>query len=56
MYAFPEAEIPKVIERMAEAIKKGSYNHEGKGFQMTAKKLGIKHTKKAIEEFLGLRK
>lgn len=56
MYAFPEGEIPKVLERMTEAIKKGSYNHDGKAFQMTAKKLGIKYTRKAIEEFLGLRK
>ena len=44
--------LPTVVERMKKAIENGSFNHEGNGFKWTCKELGIKHTRKAIQEYL----
>lgn len=55
-YAYSLDMVPTVLERMREAMQNGSYHHVGRAFRYTTKKLGIPHTRKAIEEFLGLRK
>jgi hypothetical protein len=52
LYAFPAEEVPTVAARMVEAVRRGSYNHEGPAFKATCKALGIPHTRKAIEAFL----
>jgi hypothetical protein len=44
-----------VADRMAAAIRKGSYNHNSHAFRLTCKALGFKHTKTAIEQFIGRR-
>lgn len=44
-----------VAGRMAEAIRRDTYNHDGHAFRLTCKALGIKHTRKAIEQFIGRR-
>jgi hypothetical protein len=51
-YRWPVENIPEVHARMMEAIKSGTYNHNSQGFRLTCKILGIKHTRKAIKEFL----
>lgn len=51
-YSWPISEVPAVAERMRKAIIGNSYSHQGKAFVATAKELGIKPTRKAIEEYL----
>lgn len=41
-----------VATRMLEAVERGSYNHDGRGFKNACKALGLKHTRKAIEAYL----
>lgn len=53
-YAFPESEAPIVAERMRAAFERGSYNHDGRAIKAACKALGIKHTRKSIEEFISL--
>lgn len=52
LYAFPASELPAVLIRMTAAIERGSYNHGTPTFKATAKRLGLKHTRTAIETFL----
>lgn len=54
MYAWPIENVPVVAERMKYAIVRGSFNHDSKAFKITCKNLGIKHTKTAIKQFVGL--
>jgi hypothetical protein len=51
-YCWPREQVPDVAGRMRNAIIRGTYNHGGRAFKMTCKELGIKHTRKAITEFL----
>jgi len=51
-YPWPIENVPVVVERMAAAIQRGSYNKDGYAFKWTAKQLGIPHTYKAINAFL----
>lgn len=53
-YAYPVSEVPRVVERMMRAIRENveSVNYTGHGFRLTCKRLGIRHTKKAILNFL----
>lgn len=51
-YAWPKADVPVVAARVREAIRNGTYNHDGRAIKATCKKLGIKHTRKAIQAFL----
>lgn len=53
-YAFPEADVPKVVDRMRQAFERGSYNHDGRAIKAACRALGIKHTRKAIEAFITL--
>lgn len=51
-YAWPESELPKVLERMRAAIERGTFNKDGHAFKAACKELKIKHTYKAIKEFI----
>jgi len=51
-YAYPVSLAPTVVERMRKAIEERTYNHGGLAFKATCKRLGIKHTRKAIKMFL----
>jgi hypothetical protein len=44
--------VPAVHAKMMEALKTGSFNHDGKGFKNACKAVGIKHTRRAILGFL----
>lgn len=54
LYAFPASQLPAVITRMTAAIERGSFNHDSPTFKATAKRLGIKPTRTAIETFICL--
>lgn len=47
--------IDAVADRMADAIRRGSYNQRSHAFRLTCKALGFKHTRAAIEGFIGPR-
>lgn len=44
--------VPQVVGKMYIALRENTYNHDGLAFKRTCKSLGIKYTRKAIEEFL----
>lgn len=50
-YAFPTSLIPTVCQRMEEAFVRGSYNYTGHAIKLTCKDVGIKHTRKSMEEY-----
>lgn len=52
-YEWPLAMLPTVTARMRAAFEAGSYNHGGPAMRLACKALGIKHTRTAIEAFLG---
>jgi hypothetical protein len=41
-----------VSEKMAHAIRKGTFNKDGRAFKGTCKRLGLAHTYKAINGFI----
>jgi len=51
-YVFTMSELPKVLERMEVCLRKGTVNIESRAMRATFKRLGIKHTYKALKEFL----
>lgn len=51
-YAWSESELPQVISRMNKAIEAGSFNKDSDAFKRTCKELGIKHTYKAIKNYV----
>jgi hypothetical protein len=51
-YAYGAVELPKVLEWMRAAIIKGSFNKDSRAIKATCRALGIKHTYKAIGEFI----
>lgn len=51
-YGFPASELPAVIDRMIAAIKRGTFNKDGRAFKLTCKHLKIDHTYKAITAFI----
>lgn len=53
-YSWPESALPVVVEKMRAAIEKGTFNKDGHAFKATCKQLKIKHTYKAIQEFIKL--
>lgn len=52
-YAFGEGKVDEVSKKMRAAFIAGSYDHQGRAIKSTCKELGIKHTRKAMEEFFG---
>lgn len=53
-YIWPIDQLPQVLERMSKAIERGSFNKDSHAFKATCKELNIKHTYKAIKEFIEL--
>lgn len=51
-YFWPESQMDDVLARMRKAILQGTYNKDGFAFRRTCKRLGIKHTYKAISAYL----
>lgn len=51
-YGFPVANVPTVVEKMRAAIEVGSFNHDGRAFKATCKRLGIKYTRRAINDYV----
>jgi len=51
-YAWPIENLEAVCERMVAAVERGSFNKDSRSFKLTCKALGIKHTYKAIVEFI----
>jgi hypothetical protein len=53
-YNYPPENAEKIAKRMEETFRRNPYeiNYEGKGFAKTCKKFNIKHTRKAIIDFL----
>jgi len=51
-YAWDISQMNEVVARMRVAIEKGSFNKDSSAFRRTCRKLGIKHTYKAISEFI----
>lgn len=54
MYAWPDksdANVEVVANRMFDAIERGTFNYDSKAFKITARKLGIKPTRRAILEY-----
>ncbi len=51
-YAFPLSDVHIVVDRMMKAIEKGSFLNNSRAIKATCKRLEIKHTYKAIGEFL----
>ena len=51
-YFFKADYVPTVVEKMMAGVRRGSFNKEGRAFAATCRDLGIKHTYKAIREYL----
>ena len=51
-YAFPVSQLQTVFDKMRIAIEKGSANKDSRAIKATCKALGIKHTYKAMQEYL----
>lgn len=51
-YAYGHEMVPGVVVKMRHAFENDSYNHDGRAIAATCKDFGIKHTRKAISEFL----
>jgi hypothetical protein len=54
MYSWPDSETDLVFARMTKAIERGSFNKDSHAFKATCKELKIKHTYKAIQDFISL--
>lgn len=54
--AFPDeyssTPVETVLQRMSAALKRGTYNKDGRAFKATCKRLGLKHTYTEIGEYL----
>lgn len=51
-YAWNIADLPLVVGRMYDAIVGGTFSKDSIAFKLTCKELGIKHTYKAIAEYI----
>ena len=53
-YLYPVQQVPVVVAKMMKAIRENAnnVNYGSHGFRLTCKRLGIKHTKKAIIAYL----
>ena len=48
---YPAIPVSVVAARMRKAVERNSHSHSGPAFKATCKRLGIKHTRKAIAEY-----
>ena len=53
-YCWPDSQFDAVIERMKAGVARGHFNKDSHAFKATCKELKIKHTYKAIQEFISL--
>ena len=53
-YSYTMGQLDEVFGRMASAIERGTFSKESHSIRMTCKILKIKHTYKAIKEFISL--
>ena len=53
-YCWPDSQHDFVLQRMRVAIARGTFNKDSHAFKATCKELKIKHTYKAIQEFISL--
>ena len=53
-YNWPESALEIVLGKMRSAIERGTFNKDSHAFKATCKELKIKHTYKAIKEFISL--
>ena len=44
--------VETVLDRMRQAIRAGSFNHDGHGFKNACKILCIKHTRKSVINYI----
>jgi len=54
VYVYPVEDVPAVVEKMRPAIAIMNVNIDGYAFKATCKEIGIKHTRKAIRDYLGI--
>ena len=54
-FAFPASEANIVADKMIVAFDKGTYNKDGLAIIATCKALKIKHTYKAINEYINIK-
>jgi hypothetical protein len=52
-YVWPVEDVPVVAGRMMAAIRAGSFNKDSRAIKAAFKAFGIKHTYKALREWLG---
>ena len=52
-FDWPLSELDVVYGRMVPAIDRGSFNKDSHTFRNTCRELGIRHTYKAIAEYIG---
>ena len=51
-YTYGVAEVPAVVGRMLEAIRRGSYNKDSRALRATFRAFGIRHTYTALRGWL----
>ncbi|MFY4731225.1 hypothetical protein [Nitrospira sp. BLG_2] len=51
-YGWPVENVPTVAQKMAVAFKNKTYNKDGRAIKATCKRLNIKYTYTAINEYL----
>ena len=51
-YFWPEEKLGEVVDKMIDAVRRGSFQKEGVAFRATFRKLGIKDTYKAVAAWL----
>ena len=52
-YVWPVENVPVVADRMMAAIRAGTFNKDSRAIKATFKAFGLKHTYKALREWLG---
>jgi hypothetical protein len=50
-YFYPPSFVPDVVNRMILAFTAGTYSQDGPAVRMACKRLGINHTRRAMEAF-----
>jgi hypothetical protein len=52
-YRYGIEAVPAVVEKIRDAFESRSFNKDSRAIKSTCRLLGIKHTYKAISEFIG---
>ena len=51
-YPWPAEDVPVVAEKMLAAVRRGSFNKDGRAFKIVCRQLGIRHTYRDIRAYL----